>query len=292
MNIAVILNYNDSETTIKCLLYMKDHNSIDKIIIVDNCSTDDSFEKLSSYKSRKIDVIKTIENRGYASGNNYGIKYAENQYNPLNIIISNPDVLVNDASVKEICEYLNRNKNVVAATAVVCDSNQKIFKNFAWRLPQYRDIIASTFLILNKVVEKISGRSMLYSKEALNTTTHLQVDVLPGCFFIIKDSAIKEVNYFDESTFLFCEENILAFKLKDKSYESHILTTERLIHDHSVSINKNIKNWKKKAEIKKESYLIYLRDYLQVSDIKIQLFKLLYDIGKYEKYLYQLVKKR
>ncbi|MGO4694203.1 glycosyltransferase [Paenibacillus sp. 2TAB26] len=290
MNVAIILNYNDNETTIRCLMYMRNYTSIDKIIVVDNCSTDNSYEKLSNFSSRKIDVIETKENRGYANGNNYGIKYAEKKYNPTNIIISNPDILVDDSSIKNICNYLDINSKVAAASAIVCDSEKRIVDNFAWRLPMYENIIAGTFLGLNKALEKIKGRSILYSKEALNKN-YLKVDVLSGCFFVIKDRVLKEVGYFDENTFLFCEENILAFKLKKKSYESHILTSESLIHEHSVSINKSIKSWRKKQNIRRDSYIIYLRDYLNVSELKINIYKIFFEIGKYEKYLYHLLKK-
>ena len=47
---AVILNYNDAQTTIKLTESWKNSNAIRNIIIVDNCSTDDSWENLRAFK--------------------------------------------------------------------------------------------------------------------------------------------------------------------------------------------------------------------------------------------------
>lgn len=47
---AVILNYNDAQTTMKLTESWKDSKVIRNIIIVDNCSTDDSWERLGEFK--------------------------------------------------------------------------------------------------------------------------------------------------------------------------------------------------------------------------------------------------
>ena len=76
-NAIIILNYNDSETVVKYISQIKDYSSFDKIVIVDNCSPDGSFEKLIKLKNDKIDVIQTDGNKGYAYGNNFGVHFLE-----------------------------------------------------------------------------------------------------------------------------------------------------------------------------------------------------------------------
>lgn len=51
---AVILNYNDAQTTIKLTESWKNSNAIRNIIIVDNCSTDDSWENLRAFKEEFV----------------------------------------------------------------------------------------------------------------------------------------------------------------------------------------------------------------------------------------------
>ena len=56
---AVILNYNDAQTTKKLAESWKDSRAIHNIIIVDNCSTDDSWEQLQVLKDEKVELIRT-----------------------------------------------------------------------------------------------------------------------------------------------------------------------------------------------------------------------------------------
>ncbi|MCJ0551996.1 hypothetical protein MMJ62_13200, partial [Enterococcus cecorum] len=54
---CMILNYNDSETVIKLVNEIKNFLIFDKIIVVDNCSNDNSMKNLIKIKNPIIDII-------------------------------------------------------------------------------------------------------------------------------------------------------------------------------------------------------------------------------------------
>lgn len=66
----VIVNYNDSETTIKLLEMIKEYKILESIVVVDNNSTDNSYELLKKYENNKIKVVNSKINKGYGYGNN------------------------------------------------------------------------------------------------------------------------------------------------------------------------------------------------------------------------------
>lgn len=83
MTVMIVLNYNDAETTLKYVKHIVSYDLLNKIIIVDNCSTDDSWCRLlQSFASNKIDIVRTDHNGGYGYGNNFGLKCAVSQYSP------------------------------------------------------------------------------------------------------------------------------------------------------------------------------------------------------------------
>ena len=102
-NIAVIvLNYNTPALTMKNVDILYSKNEGVHVIIVDNLSTDDSFDILSEhYKlNSEIDVVSSGENGGYSKGNNFGIKYALGNYPQIEYVaIMNPDVLCAEDNV-------------------------------------------------------------------------------------------------------------------------------------------------------------------------------------------------
>ena len=87
----LILNYNSWKTTEKLAKKVQTFACVDRIVIVDNVSTDDSYEQLLKMKSNKIDIIRTKKNGGYSYGNNVGAQYCDSIGADI-IFISNPDV--------------------------------------------------------------------------------------------------------------------------------------------------------------------------------------------------------
>lgn len=229
----IILNYNDYKTTIKLIQSIKDYKSIDLIVIVDNCSTDNSYQKLHEYINDKIILIKSDKNGGYAYGNNFGIRYLIENYGCDTIFISNPDVEFEEDLVIEIKNQFKNNSKYSVLSGVMHDINGELVKAPYWNIPSYTYDLLDYFFIGRRINRK---EFIVDYKQDI-----MEVEVIPGSFLAVKSNVIKDVGYYDESTFLYCEENILARKLKDKGYKSGIITGISYKHIHSVSIKKTYK---------------------------------------------------
>lgn len=102
----VILNYKAYEEAIACaesVLATQTWEDI-KIVIVDNGSKNRSAEQLREHFNvePRVHVIAADENLGFAKGNNLGIRYAREQFDPDFIVAANSDILFEE----EICERL------------------------------------------------------------------------------------------------------------------------------------------------------------------------------------------
>ena len=85
MIVACTVSYNSSEIIEKTIdALLRQTYPVDKIVIADNCSTDENRKRLSSYtnKSSKIDIVWLNNNGGGAGGFYEAMKYAREQYNP------------------------------------------------------------------------------------------------------------------------------------------------------------------------------------------------------------------
>lgn len=232
---------------------IENYKVIDKIIVVDNSSTDDSYTKLKKVSGEKIEIIKTPINLGYAYGNNYGIKWAIDLFPNSNLIISNPDIIIQEDILNSLINVINSKADVSVLSPTIKENGHL---NRGWRLPSAIDELLMSIPFLGKKyrLKKIEYSSMYYN-DSLTA-----VDVVSGCFFIIKSAVIKDINYLDENTFLYYEENILAAKLKKKNYKTFIANDYSIVHNHSVSINKSV-NEIKKYKMLKQSQKYYLDNY-------------------------------
>ena len=103
MNLGiVILNYNDAGTVLKLHEKIKDYRVIRHIIIVDNFSTDNSYDVLRSLEKGKTVVLRSNKNGGYAYGNNIGVKWLINNTDTDIICIANPDIVVDETVFKRL----------------------------------------------------------------------------------------------------------------------------------------------------------------------------------------------
>ncbi len=244
----VILNYNDYKTTINLFENIKGINSIDIIVIVDNCSTNNSYERLKDLECEKCKVIKSRKNGGYAYGNNFGSKYLIEKFGVEYIIIANPDVIFEENYVKKALDILEFRNEISIASSVVLDANQNITKSF-WKRPTYLvDLLECS--ILFRILYNFFVKNKINFSEKEN-----YVDVVLGSLFIIRVEDFKEVGYFDEGTFLFYEENILSKKLYEINKKSVIMTDISYIHDHSTTISKTLKSFQtRKIHLQSKKY--------------------------------------
>ncbi|MDR0912712.1 MAG: glycosyltransferase, partial [Methanobrevibacter sp.] len=86
-----------------------------EIILVDNDSPDDSYEKLINYFSDSIekDLIKPIANKsnqGFAAANNIGIKIAKGDF----ILLLNSDTEVKENTLEECLNYIKDHEDIGA----------------------------------------------------------------------------------------------------------------------------------------------------------------------------------
>ena len=246
---VIILNYNDPTNTIRYVNEIKNYKCIDRIVVVDNKSQDDSFEKLKKLAANNVDVIETDGNKGYAYGNNYAIRYLNKKYKEYKYIaISNPDVEVPKESYEKCLQFLDNNMNVAICAPRMYDINDKPHQLSGWKLRQLNNDIMDSSPALTALFQK--PHLERYFPKQLNRDV-AYVDCVAGSFFVIRHSAFKKVNYFDENTFLYFEEDILGNKLKKEGYKNVVLNTCKFKHYESVTVDQNIKFYKKYRNLQK-----------------------------------------
>ena len=90
---------------------------------------------------------------------------------------------------------------------------------------------------------------------------------------------------------MFCEEQILGYKLKSKGYKAVILNSYSFIHNEGGSIGKNIGSKINKYVLHQNSKRVYLKKYLKISRCKLVIFDIVSQLGKLERILLLNIKK-
>lgn len=264
-NGIVIVNYNDYKTTKRLIDNIKDYKIFDKIVIVDNKSSDNSLKELKKLENKRIIVIDSGENKGYSYALNVGCKYLIDKYKECKIIVSNSDIIIqSENDIKDLFELV-KGKNAIVGPTIIEGNNL----NRGWIVPKPIDDVAMNILGLYKKYQK---RHLMYQDSYYNKDIS-KVGTVSGCFFAISSKHLEEMGYFDENVFLYYEENIMGVKTKDLGKNIIVANNIDVIHDHAVSIDKSLKRIKK-YDILKNSQYYFEKTYNHASKGELFLLRL------------------
>lgn len=278
---CLILNYNDSETTLSLLKRIEEYQILNYIIIVDNNSSDDSYKKLSEHVSDKMILLKTDKNGGYGYGNNYGIRYAYYTLHSDFLLIVNPDVIFHEELVNALVNALKSHKDCAIATAQGVNVNGKYF--YPKKYTNGINDVLSTSLIFNKLI-----KAKYYRPDQFTNNEYCFVFEVPGCLLLVDTELMIKYGMYDEDIFLFEEEKTLGFKMLQNGYKSIFLPRERYIHIHSTSISKAYRSNVKKRKLLLDSRIIFLKKYRKYNNLQIILVKFFFILPIIEMSIYSI----
>lgn len=267
----VILNYNDYKTTLNLINNIKYYSEIDNIVVVDNKSTNNSLEMLKEANDNTWCLIVSSENKGYASGNNIGIKYLIDNFDVDIIGIVNPDIIFSNDFIYEIKKSFEKHyKKYTIITGLQLKPDGNISKRAFWKELNFKRLLISNSSILSKIDNIFNN---YIEKKIKEDKEMIDVSVVEGCCFFINANDMEKIGFFDENTFLFCEEDILAKKIKKINKKIGVNKKITFIHNHSTTIKKALSEIKiNRLMVKSKKYL--LNKYITNNIIANFLFKI------------------
>lgn len=268
---CIILNYNVADMTEDLVHSIEEYKNINYIVVVDNCSSDGSYERLKTLASDKIHVLKTGKNGGYGYGNNFGIKYSWENLNASRVLICNPDVKFSERCLAEMLTAMSKSKDIAVVSCIPYGIDGKRQSNGFWNLTSATGYALRTCTLYSTFSNNIFGSPDKYHNEQ----TEVKADCVVGSMLLLDTSLMLQSGMYDERMFLYCEETTLGIKLKKAGLKTIVLIRESYIHNHSISINKSINSLFRRRKIVVESKRIVITDYYCEKGIKLFFIKLI-----------------
>ncbi len=235
---VVILNYKNYDLTndaITSLVNSKfDDSTVLEFYIVDNRSENDSLEEMKKFvsknsfdKGNEFHFIQSNINGGYAKGVNQGIRSAVS--NGCDYIATvNPDITVKEDSINELHRSLKGSDYGIMGPKIY-DKEGNIDRTCARKEPTL-----GVYFFCTGLFNRLFPNNHYIKKHYIDIeNVHksiIDVDIVSGAFMLFKRSALIEIDYFDENTFLYNEEMIISERLKMKNYKTGVNTKSFVYH--------------------------------------------------------------
>lgn len=307
-NISIILiNYNSWKDTIECInsIVQSKYNDFN-VIIVDNCSSNDSAVQLEEYLSgkektinsvsyinkekyliceykdgeffnfnekefdKRIFLIKNNKNEGFSKGNNVGFRFSDKYLNNDYFWVLNNDVIIDENAMTELLNTSEKNNNLSFIGATILE-----YYN--------RDVIQCTCGGKYNIITTISKKENSGKKSSEILKLKENSNYISGCSIFGSKKIFKKVNFFSEDYFLYFEELDLMKKAKQKGIGKDWSQKAIIYHKEGNSIgSKNIK--RKKSELSEYYSNISCLTYNK------KFYPRLYKLIAFNRYILKLIK--
>ena len=231
----IILNYNSADYLKKCLESISKsavNNYKYEVIIVDNCSTDNSLDLAKTVNSPNFKFLELKDNLGFAHGNNQGLKEIDSKTRF--VLFLNPDTLVEKDTLVKMIEFFDQNKNVDAAT---CQINLALTGKMQPECHRGFPTPWNSFCYFTGI-SKLFPHSKIFSgyfMGNLDISIPHKINACVGAFLMVKKEVGNKVKWWNEKYFFYGEDLDFCYQIKKNNFNLYFNPNCKITHFQGVS---------------------------------------------------------
>lgn len=227
----VVLNWNNVHDTIPCLDSLLDASPRPThVVVVDNGSTDNSVSRLNEWgqhhdlapdqaSKTSLTIIEAGTNRGFAGGNNIGIRFLDEQTDVTHIMLLNNDATVAPEFFADITFALREAPGAGLITGTIFEDPARDVVWFAGGTEHPRRALYS------------------HRHEIPQSETPVATDFVTGCAMVISRNLIRSIGYLAECYFpLYWEDGEYSFRARQAGFPVLYAPRPRVYHKVGATV--------------------------------------------------------
>lgn len=232
----IVVNWNTRDMTRNCLLSVfqalqgPDAERINaEVILIDNASSDGSVEMVEQ-DFPQVKLIKNSDNLGFAKANNQGFEIAEGRH----LLLLNSDTLIHGDAMSLSVKYLDDHPQV-GALGIKALNGDGSTQMTCHQFPSLLNMALMASGLWKLKWPKFFGR---YHMTDWKRDSEREVEVISGCYLMLRREVLMQVGPLDESFFFFGEETDWCRSMRRAGWILIFSPLGTFTHFGSVSANK------------------------------------------------------
>ena len=221
----IVVSYNTKDLTLKCLetLYATTKTTRFHTVVLDNASADGSADAVAE-AFPQVELIRSPDNLGFARANNEVAAAATTEW----LLLLNPDTECHEGAVDNLMTFSidNPQAGITGGRTVFPDGSLNIAS--CWRRMTPWSVFCSA-----TGLTALFPNSTLFNPEAMAgwpRDTVRRVDIVVGCFLMIRRELWNELGGFDLKYFMYGEEADLCLRAAKIGYRPMITPDAEIMH--------------------------------------------------------------
>lgn len=226
---VIIVNWNTRDILYDCLksVYEETSGLTCEVIVIDNASDDGSAQMVRNEFKEAI-LIENSTNRGFAAANNQGLEVAKGRY----ALLLNSDTVILENAIAKTVTYADANPQAGVLGCRILYPDRTL-QTSCFMFPSLLNLLLSaTYLYKLFPTSKVFGRENI---SWWNRDDEREVDVVTGCFMLVRSKAIEQVGVMDENFFMYGEETDWCYRFKKAGWKCLFSPSGSIIHIHGAS---------------------------------------------------------
>ncbi len=217
----IIVALNAVELLEECLASVFEQSSgvTFEVIYVDNASTDGNSDIVKT-RHPSVRIIQNERNLGFARANNQAIRVAKGRY----VLLLNSDTLILDNSVMRIVRFADQHPEAAVVGGRVLNPNRTLQRNCLTFHSLTQIFLGAT--CLHKVFPRFASERMSW----WDYNEVRAVDVIVGCFSLVRREAFAQVGLMDEDYFFYCDDRDWCYRFRKAGWKVLFTPEPRIIH--------------------------------------------------------------
>jgi len=170
-----------------------------------------------------VRIIANTENRGFAGANNQGMAVAQGRY----VLLLNSDTIVLEGALAKTVAFADAHQEAAVVGCRVLNADRTLQASCFMFPSVLNMVLSATYLY------KLFPGSRFFGRERMtwwHKNDAREVDVISGCFMLVRQEAIKQVGLMDDSFFMYAEETDWCYRFKKAGWRNLYTPEGSIIH--------------------------------------------------------------
>ncbi|MEL7199663.1 MAG: glycosyltransferase family 2 protein [Pseudomonadota bacterium] len=245
---VIIVSYNTRELTLKAIETLLENSGEirTQVVVWDNASHDGSADAIRE-RFPKVRVIAHEKNVGFAAANNLAVKHTKSDW----VLLLNPDTETHPGAIENLLRFAKDNPQagIVGGRTVFPDGS--LNPSSCWARMTPWSLFCQAFGLT-----RVFPHSELFNPESMGAwprDTVREVDIVVGCFFLLRRELWNELGGFNKKYFMYGEEADLCLRARALGYRPMITPDAQIMHlvgaSETFRYEKTIRLMKAKATL-------------------------------------------
>lgn len=221
----LVVSFNTRELTLACLrsVYAATTGLSFQVVVVDNASGDASAQAIAE-SFPQVNLVALGENVGFARANNIAARLVRADY----FLLLNPDTEVRDGAVQAAVAFADGRPDVGIVGGRTLFADGSLNPTSCHGRPTLWSLVC-----MGTGLSSLFRRSRMFDPESLGPwprNSVREVDVVTGCFCLVRQSLWEHLGGFDESFFMYGEDTDLSIRAWRAGSKCMLCPDVELIH--------------------------------------------------------------